>query len=461
MKILEKVQSICPVCAKPLPAQYIEENGEVFITKTCQEHGSWKVPVADRVEDYLKWTGRHVVNIPPPVVLTEGADASGENGSECPLHCGPCQNHMQTTCCVLIDVTQRCNQHCPYCFAQAGEGDSGEPSLEEMSRKYDRLLELGEKEYPYNIQLSGGEPTVRDDLPEIVAMAVDKGFNYIQLNTNGKRIAEEDGYAKKLKDAGVSVAFMQFDGLTDDVYMTLRNEPLLATKKKAVENCRKAGLPVTLVPTVVRGVNLDQIGDMISYLLDNVDVVKGIHFQPVSYFGRYPESKNRVTMFDVLHAIEEQADGFKYEDFCPITTGHTLCCFYSTFLKEGDKVTCQVSEETKSSGVSCCDCCGEQDPIDIIKKDRDYVLNKWDLPEQDEDEEESCCCCEPAADEIMDMDRFLQYYKTNTFTLTGMAFMDESNLDAERLKRCRVVQLTDDDRLIPFCAYNGLWRGEK
>ena len=147
---------------------------------------------------------------------------------------------------------------------------------------------------------------MRDDLPEIVELAVKKGFNYIQLNTNGKRIAQEPGYAEKLKEAGVSVAFMQFDGMTDQVYMTLRNEPLLETKKKAIENCRKAGLPVTLVPTVVRGVNLNQIGPMIEYLLENVDVIKGIHFQPVSYFGRYPENENRVTMFDVLHEIENQ-----------------------------------------------------------------------------------------------------------------------------------------------------------
>ncbi|MGI6721373.1 MAG: radical SAM protein [Anaerovoracaceae bacterium] len=495
MEMLAKVQSICPQCKKILEAAYVEDGGRVFIEKTCPDHGLFRVPVAEKVDDYLKWTERPVINIPPPVALTEGEEG------RCPLNCGPCQHHLQTTCCVLIDVTQRCNQHCPYCFAVAGDGEAREPDLEEMERKFDLLLELGEKEFPYNIQLSGGEPTVRDDLPEIVSMAKRKGFNYIQLNTNGRRLAEEPGYAEKLKQAGVSVAFMQFDGVTDDVYLKLRSEPLLEIKKKAIDNCRRAGLAVTLVPTVVRGVNLDQVGDMVRFLLDNVDVVKGIHFQPVSFFGRHPggdaETEGRVTMFDVLHAIEEQTEGFHYEDFCPITTGHTLCCFYSTYLKQGDKVVCQVSSETKQNGASCCCTTVDQDPMEIIKKDRNYVVNQWDMgdPVQSpscccggdpEPAEEPCCCGgdpEPAEEpcccggdpepeteescycggeeEPMDLDEFIEYYKKNSFTLTGMAFMDGSNLDAERLKRCRVVQLTDDDKLVPFCAYNSIYRGEE
>ncbi|MGI6736112.1 MAG: radical SAM protein [Anaerovoracaceae bacterium] len=550
MEILEKVQSICPVCRKPLTAAYTAREDGVYIEKECPDHGSFRAPVASTVEEYRRWTAREVVNIPPPVALSPGVEG------ECPLHCGPCERHLQTTCCVLIDITSRCNQHCPYCFARADEGEADEPSLAEIERKYDLLREMGEEECPYNIQLSGGEPTVRDDLPEIVRLAVEKGFRYIQLNTNGRRIAEEEGYAEKLKEAGVSAVFLQFDGMSDEVYLRTRGEPLLEKKKQTVINCRRAGLPVTLVPTVVRDVNLDQIGPMIRYLLDNVDVIKGIHFQPVSYFGRHPREEQRVTMFDVLHAIEEQTDDIHVDDFCPITTGHTLCCFYSTFLKEGDHVVCQLSEETKSVGTSCC-CGTETDSrIEIIRRDREFVLNKWDLPGSASDgacccegtepagaeaccegtepagaeaccceetepagaeaccggetasteaepccceetepaktescceeaakaasccdnaasagrpccpeaapsETESCCGGEPDGEEIPDLDEFLRRYKTHLFTLTGMAFMDGSNLDAERLRRCRVVQLTDDDNLVPFCAYNTIWRGER
>lgn len=452
MKELAKVQSICPCCEKPVPAVYIERDGKVFFEKTCDEHGDFQALVATHAEDYLTWVSHPVVNVPPKEPITKGA-----NTDECPLHCGTCENHMQTACCVLIDITKRCNQHCPYCFARAemDAEDAGEPPIEVLEAKFDLLRELGE-ERPFNIQLSGGEPTVREDLPEIIKMAKDKGFEYVQINTNGKRLAMEKDYAKIIKEAGASVVFMQFDGTNDEINLALRGEPLAEIKKQAVENCRRAGLPVTLVPTILKNVNLSNIGGMIEFLLEHISVVKGIHFQPVSFFGRHPdpEHENRVTMFDVIREIEKQCEGFSYEDFCPITTGHTLCCFYSTYLKKGDGVECLVSEGTKASGASCC----EPEPLEIIRKDRDYVLNKWDLPEA---EEESCTdCCAPDPEAPMDMDQFLKYYKNNTFTVTGMAFQDASNLDAERLKRCRVQVLSEDNRLIPFCGYNSIYRGE-
>ena len=538
MKTIREVQSICPQCRRIITAEYAEEGGKVYFRKICPEHGETRVLVSESVSDYAAWADRPVTNIAPKQAQTEG------HRDNCPLDCGTCSEHLQTACCVLIDVTNRCNQHCPYCFAAAGEAEeergrgaengadekcSGaaarEPDLEEIEKKYDRLIELGE-EWPFNIQLSGGEPTVRDDLPEIISMGRDKGFKYIQINSNGRRLGEEEGYAQKLKDAGASVIFMQFDGMNDRINMKLRNEPLLAVKQQAVENCRKAGLPVTLVPTVVRGVNLDDIGNLVGYMTDNTDVIKGIHFQPVSFFGRHPEQDDegtapygdfagRVTMFDVLHELEAQTGFAEYKDFCPISTGHPLCCFYSTYVKEPDgRIRCMLSEETKQSGAGCCDttvgssgccsdadntqdrCCGEPqdeegpcccgegggdsrvcgcneaDPLEIIKKDRNYVLNKWELPEQDScccgepQNKEGCCgdkaegegCCSAEGNQPMDMDEFLRYYKTNTFTLTGMAFMDGSCLDAERLKRCRVQQLTDDGRLVPFCAYNSIYR---
>lgn len=464
MKRLSEVQSICPVCNKPVRAWYTDRDGKVFLEKECVEHGSFKALVSNDKSDYLEWIKSPVVNIPPKMAMKEGSV------DQCPLNCGVCDKHMQTACCVLIDITERCNQHCPYCFARADENDMGtkEPSLVELDRKLDLLRELGEEERPFNIQLSGGEPTVRDDLPEIIKMVREKGFDFVQINTNGRRLAMEDGYAQILKEAGATVIFMQFDGTRDDIYMITRGEPLLEIKKRAIKNCEKAGLAVTLVPTVIDGVNLDNIGEMMDFMIENVNVVKGIHFQPVSFFGRHPEEDNengdfegRVTMFDVLHELEEQRPQFKYSDYCPISTGHTLCCFYSTYIKEPDgSVRCTLTPAKKAAGVACCDVSSmsHRDKMDIVKKDRDYVLEKWEVapPEEVENIENKYT----SSMDIMSMDEFLTYYRRNTFTVTGMAFQDATNLDAERVKRCRVQVLSEDDRLIPFCAYNSIYRGE-
>ena len=477
MKKLQSTKSICPACHKSIDAEYIEDGGRVFMRKACPEHGEYESSIADNEDDFVAWTAHSVINVPPKKAITKGAAINesfdGEFDSQCPLHCGTCENHMQTACCVLIDVTEKCNQHCPYCFSRSGEIAAMDPSLAEIERKYDLLLELGEKR-PFNIQLSGGEPTVREDLPDIIKIGQKKGFEYIQINTNGRRLATDNDYAKVLKCAGATVIYLQYDGTDDRIYRALRGEALLAIKNKAIENCRKAGLPVILVPTVVKNVNLSNIGSMMEFLLKNIDVVKGIHFQPVSYFGRHPEKnavnedrqldfKNRVTMFDIMHELEKQSGRmFKYNDFCPITSGHTLCCFYGTFGKQRDgSVKSLISDKMKTTGVSCCDTVS---PLDIIRKDRDFVLHKWNLPEQD-----GCCgCSEFSPDESpqqdacweqpMSFDQFIAEMKSSMFTVSGMAFQDINNLDAERLKRCRVQVLSNDDRLIPFCAYNSIYR---
>ena len=444
MVIATDVQSICPVCHKPVRATYTREDAGIVFRKTCPEHGDFAALVSEYDEDYLKWMEYTSVNVPPKIAITEGKT------DECPLHCGTCQEHLMTACCVLLDVTQRCNQTCPYCFASANEDPSKDPSLQKIEKSYDRLIELGETR-PFNIQLSGGEPTVRDDLLQIIQLGKSKGFEYIQLNTNGRRIAEEAGYAEKLKNAGVSTVFLQFDGMTDEIYEALRGEALLETKLKAIDECKKVRIPVTLVPTVVKNVNLDNIGEMFRFMLKNLNVVKGIHFQPVSFFGRHPEDdfENRVTMFRVMREIEKQTNGLiKRDELVPISTGHQLCCFCANFLREQDgRIKSLMSDEQKGEGMDCC--CSEPDPEEIVRRDRDFVLNKWEVSSDD------CCCSE---EEPQSFDEALKYLRNNMFTISGMAFMDKSNLDAERLKRCRVQVFTDDERLIPFCGYNSIYR---
>jgi len=434
--------SICPVCFKKVDAAYVHRNEALYFEKECTEHGTYSCLISRSVDDFEYWK-KETINIKPKEPLLQV-----EYG--CPYDCGPCENHLQTACCVLIDVTSNCNQDCAVCFASSVSNDLNEPTLQEIEMKYNKLVCISESR-KFNIQLSGGEPTVRDDLPEIIIMAKAKGFEYVQLNTNGKRIGMEDGYANVLKSSGLDAVFMQFDSLDDSVYKELRNERLVDIKKRALENCRKAKLPVALVPTIVKGINDSEIGSIIIYALKNIDVVKGIHFQPVSFFGRYPDSfddSNRFTMFDTINEIQLQTDGmFLKEDMLPISTGHNLCCFYATYSRQEDgSYLCTSSMKSKTYSNYCCDdepscseapCCPAD--IEIIKNDRDYVLTKWKMAE---------------AGNSDGFDEFLNRMRENSFTLTGMAFQDALTLDTERVRRCRVQSLTNDGRLIPFCLYN-------
>ena len=455
MIALSETFSVCPACLKRVNAAYVKIGGAIYIEKKCGEHGKFTYLISRVAGDFEKWEA-DTVNIKPKEVLREAKYG-------CPYDCGPCENHLQTACCVLIDVTNRCDQNCAVCFASASPDKQQEPDLSEIEAKYNELIRMSEAR-KFNIQLSGGEPTTRDDLPEIIKLAKAKGFEYVQINTNGKRIGADKNYAHILKQAGADAVFMQFDGMTDTVYMSLRNEKLLELKKKAVENCRKARLPVALVPTIIRGINDCEIGGIVQYMLENVDVVKGIHFQPMSFFGRYPEgfSQNqRFTMFDTIDEIHKQTAGaVAKENLAPISTGHPLCCFYATFHKQEDGSIVCTSAGREQSGCSCDEdaccaeeeagcsdedvCCAEEEPccptdIEIIIKDRDYVLNKWKMAE---------------AVSEGGFDEFLNNIRSNSFTLTGMAFQDAVSLDTERLRRCRVQMLSEDGDLVPFCAYN-------
>ena len=452
-------QSICAICGNAIPARYTCESERVYIEKHCPEHGDSRILASESATDFVKWFASESVTAPPRVPITKGARdvfPGGTLNTNCPSHCGPCENHLMTACCVLVNVTSRCNQHCSYCFADAGDGRASgdvDPSLPEISQWLDRLIELGE-ERKFNVQLSGGEPAVRADLPEIVKLCADKGFEYIQLNTNGRTIAESAAYAKTLKNAGLSTVFLQFDGVDDVVYKILRGEPMFEVKKVAIENCAAAGLPVTLVPTILKGVNLSSIGEIIGFMIENLHVVKGAHFQPAAFFGRRPDKRNktgdfdaRVTMFALMEEIERQTNGvIQKSDLSPTGTGHPLCCFSAAFLKGSNG---NITVQRGGGG----DCCRMLNSLEIVRRDRDFVLNKWAVAPVDGN------ASDDGTEENMGFDAVIARIKRNMFTISGMAFMDATNLDAERLRRCRVQVFAEGEYLVPFCAYySGLWR---
>ena len=305
-----KTMSVCPVCLTRIPAvKIVGADGNIYMEKKCWEHGSFRTLIWEGdLESYVNWSAGDSNTPVTPVRAREA-----ERG--CPNDCGLCQNHERDGCCVLLELTNRCNLSCPVCFASAGEQTPHDLSVEEIGKQYDLLMEHGG---PFNIQLSGGEPTMRDDLDKIIALGKEKGFTFFQLNTNGIRLAREGGYAAHLAKAGVSVVFLQFDGLDDEIYQTLRGAALTGTKLRAIENCKAAGLPVVLVPTVAPGVNDHALGDILRFALAHAPHVRGVHIQPISYFGRcgLEAPEKRLTIPAVLRRIEAQMEGLmKASDF--------------------------------------------------------------------------------------------------------------------------------------------------
>ena len=464
-----RTYTVCPVCLKRIPAFREEKNGEIMLVKTCPEHGRFSSVIWRNKVDFKKWRGDR-----PPV---------GENENlNCPTGCGLCPDHKRATCCTLLSVTDRCNMNCKFCFADhAGAKD---PDIETVKKWIDDLTDPGKT----LLQLSGGEPTVRDDLPEIVAYARQAGCKYVQLNSNGLRLAQDEAFVQSLASAGLSFVFMQFDGVTDDVYENLRRRPMLEIKKQAIENCGRYGIGVTLVPVIVPGVNTEQIGDIIRFAVMRSPYVRGVHFQPVSYFGRIPalpEDKDRYTLDELMDAVVKQTGGMvEPENLAPSCCDHPMCGFHGDFIVMPDM---SLFALTKYSGEQeDADCCCGTNPAE---KNREFVGRRW--LRRDQDKEEASCCCESAAEEsscccgsavqeessccckapkeeenvscccegnsvtevdITSMEGFLKRAKSHGFTITSMAFQDAGNLDIERLRQCS-LHVYKDGKHIPFCAY--------
>jgi len=321
MKLLEKTKSVCPECFKEgkinkIDAQIVEEDGKIWMKKECPLHGAFKSIYFSDPKLYYKWmryqvVGRGVENVKiKPLPTTIKPETVG--GELYP-------KHFSQTVLANLMVTNRCNLRCSYCFMNAGAaGYIYEPSLE-MLKKMMRQVRL-EKPVPCKaLQLTGGEPCIREDLIEIIKMAKRMGFVHIQLNTNGIRLSEEPEYCRKIKEAGVNTIYMSFDGVSK------KTNPWIDQNKKAIENLRKAKLGVVLVPTVIADSNLKEAGEIVKYALENIDVVRGVNFQPISFCGRagfVPEKarkRKRVDYAALFGVLEKTFPGqLSRDDFYPV-----------------------------------------------------------------------------------------------------------------------------------------------
>lgn len=421
---MRKTASVCPVCLRPVPAVRIKRDGAYYLDKACPVHGPFSTALWRGSEDIDGWTG----------CLPE---AGAEADLPCPTGCGLCEKHLRGTCCTLLEVSDRCNLRCKFCFA--GDCQAEDPPLERVKGWIDDIVQ---KTGGTLLQLSGGEPTLRDDLPEIVAYAKKAGCPYVQLNTNGLRLAEDPGYAEALARAGLSFAFLQFDGVDDAVYQALRGKPLLAVKERAIQVCVENRVGVTLVPTLVPGVNTNQVGDILKYAIARTPAIRGVHFQPVSYFGRIPHPPTdgeRYTLGELLDDIVSQTGGLvPRESLVPSACDHPLCGLHGDYIAlPGGGLEALSQRSAKQE--SCC-CCGPADPAE---QNRNYIGQRWSRTD-------SVCCCQEEPD-LQSLDGFLQWKRTHGLTITAMAFQDAGNLDFERLRQCSLHVYREGKR-IPFCA---------
>ena len=492
-KLVRLTGSICPACLRLLPAVIVAREGKLYIRKVCPEHGE----IEDLYYGDESFYWRQMRWEEPGIGLA-GAQPYSLALTPCPYSCGLCSLHENHSALVNIVVTNRCDLSCFYCFFYAERaGYIYEPSIEDIRRMVRAVRRQKEKsDVHVNIQITGGEPTVREDLLDVVKAIKEEGADYIQLNTNGITVArkyiddreEAIKYVRGLREAGVSVVYMSFDGVTPKVNWKNHYEApfaLRAFKEGGLDN-------VVLVPTVIRTINDHEVGDIIRFAGKHIDVIRGVNFQPVSLTGmmrKHERMRMRITIPDVIKRIEEQTNGqIPMKAWYPVPV-------VSKFVKVIDALTGKLYDTLSNHPM-----CGSATYVVVDGRDANGVPRRF-IPITDFldvegfvemlDEERliiesngSRLARMKAAMRILaksrryiDLERMpkdLNIYKIivkifllrnyqaikefhkKTLFLGMMHFMDRYNYDITRLRRCNIHYALPDGRLVPFCAFNVL-----
>lgn len=473
----KQTKSLCPQCLAAIPATIEVVDGRVMMRKTCPVHGTCnEVVFSDaglylRMEDWYFGDGKGFAN-----------PADSDDG-DCPERCGICGYHSCHTSLANVDLTSRCNLSCGVCFADANRA-SYDLSFEQAVAILRRFR--AQRPAPaFAVQFSGGEPTLHPRFLDIVSSARDMGYSHVQAATNGLKFIEGD-FAFRAREAGLQYLYLQMDGVTDDVFVKLRGKPLLEAKLKILEAARRAGLRVVFVPTIARGVNDHQIGDLYRLAFRNLDVVSGMSFQPQAFIGRYPEAdrlSNRFTLSDLAREFSLQTMVTDpVEDWFPLNSAAPLVRFAGSV------------SGIEAVNHACHPHCGLMSLLFVDPRGNAVPVTRFLdllglLREVDRLSETARRVKVKAFSKIMalhafrrffDGDRapegltFSRFLKTldgfadkkfswekghaghtyKTFYVLAMHFMDAYNFDLERVSRCGVHYAGPDGKIYPFCTYN-------
>ena len=296
-----------------IKATIVEEGGKILMKKDCPSHGHFEDvmsidPAFFRRLETL-YPGRDFV-IPRDGLHNHGT-SSIRYGRGAVL---------------TIDLTNRCNMMCNPCFMDANQvGYVHELEWEDIQKLLDDAAAVRPRRQ-LSVQFSGGEPTLSPHFLQAIRYARKIGYFSVQCATNGVRFAQDEDFAREAAEAGLRFAYLQFDGVGNEHNEHRKVGNLYDVKLRAIENLHRHGVDITLVTTIVNGVNSDQVGDILKFAIDNIDKINTVSFQPVSFTGRDEDidddtrAEQRYTLSHLAHDVRAQAGiGEPMRDWYPLS----------------------------------------------------------------------------------------------------------------------------------------------
>ncbi len=437
---LEQTKSICPVCKVVIDAEINARDGKIVMGKRCREHGEFEALVYGDADLYLS---QQRFNKPGTIPLQFQRDVK----YGCPLDCGMCPEHKQHTCLGIIEVNSGCNLDCPICFASSGHQPDGfSLSRTQVATMLDAFVAAeGEPEV---VQFSGGEPTIHPEIVTFLEMAKARGIKAVMLNTNGIRIARDAAFVAELARVKPHI-YLQFDGFDERTQLSIRGKDLREEKQRALDRCAEAGLSVTLVAAIEKGINEHEVGAIVRFGVAH-PAVMSVAFQPVTHSGRHLafDPLDRLTNAEVMHLLAAQVpEWLRVPDFVPVP-----CC----------SPTCRSM---------CYAVVDEQGVLPLarlvdVEQYLDYISNRMlpDLAVREAIEKMFSASALPGAERALvacaacgiDLPDALRELSQRFFLIVVQDFQDAYTLNVRQLMKCCVSELVPDGRIIPFCAYNSV-----
>lgn len=439
--------SICSTCLRRVDAKIIFENGNVFMLKNCAEHGFEKVLIATDIEYY-----KNIRNYNKPGEIPLQFNTKTHFG--CPYDCGLCQDHEQHSCLTVLEITDRCNLSCPTCYAMSSPHYGRHRTIDEVEKMLDIIV--ANEGNPDVVQISGGEPTIHPDFFEILDIAKKKPIKHLMVNTNGIRISKDFEFAKQLATYAPDFEiYLQFDSFKPEALKQLRGKDLTDVRIKALEHLNTLNFSTTLVVTLQKGLNDDEIGKIIEFALQQ-PCVRGVTFQPTQIAGRtenFNPQTDRLTLTEVRKNILSQTNIFSANDVIPVPCNpDALAMAYAL------KIDGKVFPMTRYI-----------DPVALLDKSKNTIVYEQDqmLHKQLIDIFSTGISVDKVTENFNQLLCCLPNIKApgltynNLFRIIIMRFIDAYDFDVRSIKKSCVHIVHKDGRIIPFETMNLFYRDDK
>ena len=328
-----------------IKATILEDDGKIVIRKTCPEHGVFEDLLSIDPEFSRRIESRYY-----------GRDFRTAGDEKVHRH-GTSTIRYGRGAVLTVDLTNRCNMMCSPCFMDANQvGYVHELTLDEIKEILDDSISFKPRRQ-MSVQFSGGEPTMSPHFLEACRYAKQIGYYSAQAATNGLRFALEPEFAYQAKEAGLDLAYFQFDGVTNEGNSHRHITNLFDVKQKAIEALHAADIDIVPVTTVVNTVNDQQVGPILQFVIDNCDKMGGVSFQPVSFTGRDEDitdedrRRQRYTISHLAHELSRHFDGKldTYRDWYPLGA-------MGAFTALADHLRALNGPDSNRFGGLCCSC---------------------------------------------------------------------------------------------------------